>query len=117
RISWIDLRNIFGIPADVAFADLPTTGRKVKKDGTETIISTAALEKEDFVTRNNANAAAKGSYLIRSAIGAALWDELRANQPAQLDSTAFALTFFEQIENDYESSEYWGVVNQMRGDG
>lgn len=117
RISWVDLRKIFGIPLDVAFADLPTAGRKAKKDGTETIVSTADLEKEDFVTRNNANAAAKGSYLIRSAVGDALWDELLATQPDQFDHAAFALTFFEQIENGYDSPEYWGVLNQMRADG
>lgn len=116
RITWADLRKIFRIPSDFAFADLPTAGRKVKKDGSETIVSTADLEKEDFVTRNNSNAAAKGSYLIRSAIGADLWDELSETRPEQLDRAAYALTFFEQIENDYETEKNWGVINQMRAD-
>lgn len=117
RISWADLRKIFGIPSGAAFADLPTAGRKVKKDGSEIIVSTADLEKEDFVTRSNSNAAAKGSYLIRSAIGADLWNELAKTQPEQLDRASYALTFFEQIENDYETEKNWGVLNQMRADG
>lgn len=117
RITWADLRKIFGIPSDVTFADLPTAGRKLKKDGSETIDSTAELEKQDFVTRNNSNAAAKGSYLIRSTIGADLWDELYETCPEQLDQAAYALTFFEQIENDFETEKNWGVVNQMRADG
>lgn len=116
RITWADLRQIFGLKVGVTFADLPTAKRSIKKDGTEKVQTSADLEKEDFVTRNNKNAAAKGSYLLRSALGPELWDEMTANHPEQLDRAAFALAFFEQIENDFKDPEYWGVLNQMRAD-
>lgn len=116
RITWKDLRKIFQLPDELTFTDLPTPKRSTKKDGTEKIDSIDDLEKEDFVTRSNSNGAAKGSYLLRNAIGAELYDELATDSPEQLDHAAFALTFFEQIENDYDQPEYWGVLNQMRHD-
>jgi len=116
RITWADLRSIFRLHDELVFADLPTPKRKLKKDGTEEIQTTEKLEKEDFVTRNNANAAAKGTYLLRNALRDGLYDSLAKSQPEQLDRTAFALSFFEQIENDATTDKYWGVLNQMRAD-
>lgn len=37
--------------------------------------------------------------------------------PEQLDQAAFALSFFEEVENDRPSMEEWGILNQMRHDG
>lgn len=116
RITWADLRNIFDLPKGLVFPDLPTPKRKTKKDGTEKIDSPEDLEKEDFVTRSNANAAAKGTFLLRQALGEKLFNELRKSDPAKLDRAAYALTFFEQIENDHPTDKHWGVLNQMRSD-
>lgn len=114
RITWKDLRAIFHLDEAIQFADLPQPKITKKKDGTETVASQAATEGQDFLARSSANCAAKGSYLLRQAIGEALWTKLAAEAPEQLDQTAFALTFFEEIENSQTRPENWGILNQMR---
>lgn len=98
RIAWKDLRDVFNIPNEVEFEDL----------------SNEASESDDFLTKSNSNGTAKGSYLLYLVLGEELWNKTVEKAPKQLDDIAFALTFFEEIENSYESQEYWGVINQLR---
>lgn len=117
RITWKDLRKIFGLEKEIAFADLPTPKKKKKKDGSEEPQSKASLENEDFITQSSANNAAKGSVLLRKAFGTSLWARIQTEAPEQLDKAAFALSFFEEIENEQNTPEFWGVINQMKHDG
>ena len=117
RITWKDLRSIFQLENGIDFADLPTPKKKKNKDGTEELQTKSSLEGEDFLTRSSANNAAKGSVLLRKALGEILWTRIHADAPEQLDQAAFALSFFEEIENGHSSPEFWGVINQMQHDG
>ena len=112
RITWKDLRKVFSLDDEVKFVDLPSPRLK-KKNGKEIPETEDEIEKQDFVTRNTSNTAAKGSYLLRSALGRDLWEEFAQNNSAALDAVAFALSFFEEIENDYGDQKQWGVVNEM----
>lgn len=117
RITWRDLRHVFDLGANITFADLPSPKKTTRKDGSETIQSITSLEGEDFLTRSTSNGAAKGSFLLRQAIGEDLWNHLSTNSPEQLDQAAHALTFFEEIENKRAQPEFWGVLDQMKHDG
>ena len=110
RITWNDLRSIFQLDDSTQFDDLPTPTPDKKGN----VPTTEKLEAQDFLTRSASNGAARGSYLLRNALGEELWLEFSQQNPAQLDEIAFALSFFEEIENDHETPEYWGVINQLR---
>lgn len=116
RITWKDLRKVFNLASGIQFLDLPTPTKTKKKDGSETLQSEASLEGEDFLSRSSANNAARGSFLLREAIGDELWLRLWRDEPEQLDQAAHALSFFEEIENDHSKPENWGIVNQMEHD-
>lgn len=116
RITWKDLRKIFSLTPEIQFLDLPTPTKTKKKDGSETVQSETALEGEDFLSRSSANNAARGSFLLRQAIGDDLWLSVWGHSPQQLDRAAHALTFFEEIENDHTRAENWGIINQMEHD-
>ena len=116
RITWKDLRNIFNLDPEIKFVDLPSPKRTTNKEGTEKIQDEDSLEKEDFVARSSANNAARGSFLLRQALGDELWLNLSENAPEQLDQTAHALTFFEEIKNNHSKPENWGIINQMKHD-
>ncbi|MGC6460140.1 MAG: type II CRISPR RNA-guided endonuclease Cas9 [Akkermansiaceae bacterium] len=116
RITWKDLRKIFNLVPETKFLDLPTPTKSKKKDGSETIQSETSLEGEDFLSRSSANNAARGSFLLRQAIGDDLWLRLWKDSPEQLDSAAHALSFFEEIENEHTKPENWGIINQMEHD-
>ena len=116
RITWKDLRKIFNLDSAIQFLDLPTPTKSKKKDGSESIQSEASLEGEDFLSRSSANNAARGSYLLRQAIGDDLWLTLWQDFPEQLDLAAHALSFFEEIENNHTRPEHWGILNQMEHD-
>ncbi|MFV0338440.1 MAG: type II CRISPR RNA-guided endonuclease Cas9, partial [Chthoniobacterales bacterium] len=116
RITWKDLRKLFKLDPETKFADLPTPKKTTKKDGNETLQSEASLEGEDFLARATSNNAARGSFLIRQAIGDKLWLDLWEKSPEQLDQAAHALTFFEEIKNDHTDPKFWGVINQMENE-
>ena len=115
RITWRDLRTIFNFDEGVTFNGLPRPKSRNVEGQDEPVYETVGqIEKNDFVTRNNANAAAKGSYLLRTAIGSELWEKFITSAPEELDRLAFALTFFEAVENDSSDRTYWGVLNELK---
>ncbi len=115
RFSWADLRKLFELPKDSTFPDLPAAAKKKVKVGVKPDFeSSQKIEKEDFVTRNNNNGTAKGSFLLRSVLGEDLWKQYFPEKIEQLDYLAEALTFFEQISNHETSERHWGVLEQLR---
>jgi len=121
KISYRDLRSIFDISQDIVFSDLPVDpAESIPLDATAEDqakllakqIRTA--ENKDFVTRTRN--AAEESYRLQQAIGAELWKKYRKSAPQHLDAIAFALSFFEEIENDQDDQAFWGIVNQLRHD-
>ena len=121
KISYKDLREIFDISADLSFCDLPVNlPDEVALDATAEQRQKAAAkqvrlaENKDFVTRTKN--AAEESFRLRQALGNERWQRYRSSAPEHFDAIAFALTFFEEIDNDEAHQDFWGIVNQMRHD-
>lgn len=121
KISYQDLRSIFAIPLEIGFCDLPVEPSKsLPKDATSEDFKKAAArqlksaENKDFVSRTSN--AAEESYRLRNALGESLWQIYKEKAPHHLDNIAFALSFFEEIDNEETEPEFWGIIDQMRSD-
>ena len=117
KITYKTLRKIYALPEEIEFTELPLEpialapdadeDEKIKK--TKKQISDA--EGKDFVTRTRN--AAEGTHLLRSALDPKLWDKYWPENSEPLDHLAFALTFFEEVENTHQTQEHWGILNEL----
>lgn len=121
KITWRRLREIFAIPEDTSFPDLP---RMKSEDSTPAAHDAAAIqtarrkaEGEDFVTRSNAMSSAHGSNLLRKTLGEDLWAELSQPEKVEsLDNAAFCLSFYENIEDQPGQEGILGSMGRMAVD-
>lgn len=121
KISYKDLRKTFEVPPDFQFCDLyldplknfplDASAEDLLKAEQKQIL---AAENKDFVSRSGN--AAEESFRLREALGDLLWNKYKNTEPHQLDNIAFALTFFEEIENSEQEQDFWGILNQMQAD-
>lgn len=121
KITYKTLRKIFSLPKDFQFADLPVEPVTLEPNATKEEREAAATksvsqaEGRDFVSRSGN--ASEGSYLLRNALGETLWAKFRSTNPKHLDHIAFALTFFEEVENHGTVRDYWGIIDELRHAG
>lgn len=120
-ISWASLRKIFAIPADVEFQDIlersaaPQKKKPSKKPAAEAKppappMNAATAEKADFCNRSSKTGCAKGSHLIRKAIGPDAWAAIITSDLTPLDDIAFSLAFYELIEDPDTSHTILGSL-------
>jgi CRISPR-associated endonuclease Csn1 len=108
-ISWASLRKLFAIPGHIEFQDIrERNAAKPKKHSRKSAaearpaappLNPATAEKVDFCNRSSKNGCAKGSHLIRNAIGPAAWAKIITSDLTPLDNVAFSLAFYELIED------------------
>ena len=118
KITYKTLRKIFSLPTDIKFENLSLEPVTLEPNATEEERDRAAVkqinkaEGKDFVARTGN--AAEGTYLLRKALGTELWAKYTTNQTEQLDHLAFALSFFEEIENHRDSRDHWGIIDELK---
>lgn len=114
KVTWRQLREFFEIPAELAFKDL-TTGRKTSNrrkpgEAEKPLKNTAELEKEDFVNRGSTGCA-QSTAIFRKLLGDN-WQATTRSGFAPLDDAAFALAFYEVIEDDESDQTILGQLRQ-----
>lgn len=118
KITYKTLRKIFALPRGIQFEDLPLEPVALEPNATEEERDKAATQQinkaegKDFVSRTGN--AAEGTYLLRNALGPDLWDKYTSSHPEYLDHLAFALSFFEEIENNRDTRDHWGVIDELK---
>jgi CRISPR-associated endonuclease Csn1 len=122
KVSWKQLRKIFSIADDISFANLSITHRATTKkpskkiaEGPEIKADTApksisVLEGEDFVNRG-AKGCAESTALFRSLLGEDDWHQVTRESYQILDEAAFALTFYEVLEDEDSDRTILGVIH------
>lgn len=113
KVTWKQLRKIFSIPEEISFANLSITAKPSKKKGVEKTEappkSISALEGEDFVSRG-ARGCAESTAAFRSLL-ADDWSEVTRDSYEILDEAAFALTFYEVLEDDDSDRTILGRIH------
>jgi CRISPR-associated endonuclease Csn1 len=113
KVTWRNLRALFDIPDELAFKDLTVTQKRngKRKPGVleKPSKSIEDLEKEDFVNRG-ASGCSHSTAIFRKLLGEN-WNTITRNGFAPLDDAAFALAFYEVIE-DGESEQT--ILGQIR---
>jgi CRISPR-associated endonuclease Csn1 len=113
KVTWKQLRKIFSIPDDISFANLSITAKPSKKKGAEKTEaapkSIATLEGEDFVSRG-ARGCAESTAAFRSLL-ADDWSEITRDNYEVLDEAAFALTFYEILEDEKSEDTILGQIH------
>jgi CRISPR-associated endonuclease Csn1 len=114
KVSWKHLRQIFQIPADVTFTNLSVSAKPTsrKKPGAAETPpkSIAALESEDFVNRG-ARGCAESTFLFKTLL-ADHWESVIKDGFELLDEAAFALTFYEVLEDDDSNETILGQIQE-----
>jgi CRISPR-associated endonuclease Csn1 len=113
KVTWKHLRKIFSIPDDFSFANLSIThkagNKKKAADKAEAPPkSISILEGEDFVSRG-ARGCAESTAAFRSLLGDD-WSEVTHDSYEMLDEAAFALTFYEVLEDDDSQETILGQI-------
>jgi CRISPR-associated endonuclease Csn1 len=120
KVTWKHLRKIFAIPEDVSFANLSLTHkaasrRPTKKKDDQAIEkaeaapkSISVLEGEDFVSRG-ARGCAESTTLFRILLSDD-WGQITQENYEILDEAAFALTFYEVLEDEDSDQTVLGQI-------
>lgn len=101
KVTWKSIREMFAVPADLAFADMlaPQAKKKRGKPAEEKAPkSPEELEKEDFVNRGSTGCA-HATSIFRKLFGPD-WEEVTRDGWEALDEAAFALSFYEVVEDE-----------------
>ncbi len=109
KISWADLRKRWSIPESIQFKDVREGGRGGAKAG-----GGGTTEKEDFCNRSSKRGCAKGTCLIRNAIGADKWSEILDKDLSPLDDIAFSLAFYEVVE---DANSIYTILGSLASNG
>lgn len=119
KVSWRQLRTIFSISEGISFANLSVTHKakktfsRKKTTSGETAVTTpktlSQLEGEDFVNRG-AKGCAESTALFRNLLKDN-WDTVTAgNDYSLIDEAAFALTFYEVLEDENSEETILGQI-------
>ncbi len=121
KVTWKQLRKIFSIPEAISFANLSITQKaatrkpaKKKDDQAAEKLEAAPktipqLEGEDFVNRG-ARGCAESTALFRSLL-ADDWNEITQESYETIDEAAFALTFYEVLEDEKSEATILGQIH------
>jgi CRISPR-associated endonuclease Csn1 len=113
KVTWRQLRGFFDIPDELSFKDLTVTRKPKVRRKTDVAEkpnkSNEELEKEDFVNRGSTGCA-HSTNIFRKLLGQN-WHSVTCKGLAPLDEAAFALAFYEVVE-DEESEQT--ILGQLR---
>jgi CRISPR-associated endonuclease Csn1 len=121
KVTWKQLRKIFAIPDEFSFSNLSITQKAAARGSAKKkavgsaekaeppIKSISTLEGEDFVNRG-ARGCAESTALFRSLL-ADDWSEVTRDNFEPLDEAAFALTFYEVLEDEQSEETILGQIH------
>jgi CRISPR-associated endonuclease Csn1 len=112
KVTWKQLRDFFDIPDELAFKDLTAArkqkGRKKPGEIEKPTKSAGELEKEDFVNRGSTGCA-QSTAIFRKLLGDK-WQAVTRSGLAPLDEAAFALAFYEVVEDEESEQTILGQI-------